>query len=183
MSDIKGKRGANSQGIFIPIAILKDNNNIILRAHMGDPGAGDGCAYYGYSFLPLSNLSQYQDESGYLLLIRIEREIFFYDGYSKALYYSEEYYLQSIDNWYYFHTSAINFIDIPSRKTKKLLMESDTIYEIIKIDEESKIVTFKSCKLGNNPSILLSGCNFSCPNSNPTTKVGTMDLPLNKLIK
>ncbi|MEM5810068.1 MAG: hypothetical protein QW156_04240 [Candidatus Aenigmatarchaeota archaeon] len=177
LGDIRGEFKANSQGIFIPIAISKDDNNIILEAHMGHPGLGGGCTYYGYSFLPLSNLSQHQDKCGYLLPIRIEREAFFYDGYSKALYYSEEYYLDSIDDWYYFHPSAINFIDITSRKTKKLLMEPDTIYEIIKIDEESKTVTFKSCKLGDNPDRLRSGCTFSCPDSDPTTKVRTMNLP------
>ena len=172
LGDIRSETGSNWSGIYIPIAISKDDNHIIFEAHMGAPGAGGGSVTMGYAYLSLVSAqfaSAQYDDCGYLNPKKIANQAYFYDNFSKALFYSEEKNVPPSEQPGPYYNSAIKFINIITAETKTLLEEPNTIYEIINIDEESGVVNFKSCPWQKY--------RFSCPVSDGSTQIRFINLP------
>jgi len=169
VGDIRSISGGNSGGIYIPIAIFKDDSHILFKGKMGAPGAGGGTDTMGYAYLSLASVEY--DDCGYLSLEGISADIaYFYDNFSKALFYSEEKNVPPSERPGYYYNSAINFINIMTTESKILLEEPNTIYEIINVDEESGVVNFKSCPWQKYRF-------SSCPISDGSTRSRYINLP------
>lgn len=143
LGDIRSETGGNWGGIYIPIAISKDNNHIIFKAHMGSPGAGGGSVTLVYAYSSLAP-NKY-DACGYIDPQKIANQAYFYDNSSKSLFLAEENNVPASEKPGPDYNSAIKFINIITGETKTLLEESNTIYEITNIDEQTGVVNFKSC--------------------------------------
>ena len=172
VGDIRSKHGSNWGGIYIPFGISKDDSHLLFEAQMDYPAAGGGSIDLGYAFLSLT--SPEYDECGYLNPEKIGRSIFsgkvyFYDNFSKALFYSEEKNVPPSIKPGHDYNSAIKFINIITGETKTLVEEPKTIYEIINIDERLGVVNFKSCPWQE--------CIFSCPTSDSSTQIRSLKLP------
>jgi hypothetical protein len=161
VGDIISKTGGNWGGIYMPIAISKDDSHILFEAQMGSPGAGGGSVTMGYAYLSLESVKY--DDCGYLDPEKIANQVYFYDNFSKVLFYSEEKNVPSSERPGPYYNSAIKFINIITAETKTLLEESNTIYEIIDIDEKLGVVNFKSCPW--------QAYRFSCPDSDRSRSI------------
>lgn len=161
VGDIISKTGGNWGGIYMPIAISKNDSHILLKAQMGSPGAGGGSVTMGYAYLSLGSVKY--DDCGYLDPEKIANQVYFYDNFSKALFYSEEKNVPSSERPGPYYNSAIKFINIITAETKTLLEEPNTIYEIIDIDEKLGVVNFKSCPW--------QAYRFSCPDSDRSRSI------------
>jgi len=161
VGDIISKTGGNWGGIYMPIAISKDDSHILFKAQMGSPGAGGGSVTMGYAYLSLGSVKY--DDCGYLDPEKIANQVYFYDNFSKALFYSEEKNVPVSEKPGPYYNSAIKFINIITAETKTLLEESNTIYEIIDIDEKLGVVNFKSCPW--------QAYRFSCPDSDRSRSI------------
>lgn len=166
LGDISSETGSNWGGIYIPIAISKDDNHIIFKAHMGLPGAGGGSATLGYAYSSLS-LPKY-DVCGYIDPQKIANQVYFYDNFAKAIFLTEEGNVPASAKPGPDYNSAIKFINIVSGETETLLKKPKTIYEIINIDERSKKLKFKSCPWKED--------RFTCPASDTFTQVRFINL-------
>jgi len=100
---------------------------------------------------------------------KIANQAYFYDNISKALFYSEEKNVPPSERPGPYYNSAIKFINIMTTETKTLLEEPNTIYEIINVDEESGVVSFKSCPWQKY--------RFNCPISDESTQSRSISLP------
>lgn len=169
LGDIRSETGSNWSGIYIPIAISKDDGHVVFEAHMGSPGAGGGSVTMGYASLSLA--SPEYDACGYMTPKKIANQVYFYDNFSKALFYSEEKNVPPSERPGPYYNSAIKFTNIITGETKTLLVEPNTIYEITNIDEKLGIVNFKSCPWQNDRS------NFNCPTSDISTQSRVINLP------
>lgn len=146
----------NFGGLFVPFAITKDDNNIILKAHMGDPGAGGGSVDYGYAVIPVKEaMGENEIINSFLPVANwsaadfpfIGGFIHFYDSYSKVVYVNES--NKTPHNSappYLSNNGAIMFHNLVINDIKKILEEVDTSYEIISVDEKNKILKFKAIK-------------------------------------
>lgn len=143
LGDIRSETGANWGGIYIPIAISKDDKHIIFKAYMGSPGSGGGSVTLGYAYSSLA--SDKFDTCGYLAPHKIADAAYFYDNFSKSLFLIEENNVPASEKPGPDYDSAIKFINVTTGETKTLLEEPNTIYEITKINEESRVVNFESC--------------------------------------
>lgn len=160
----------NSGGLFVPLAITKDDSNIILEAHMGDPGAGGGSINYGYvmipikpapdgewadkDFTPIANWSGVDFPFG-------GDFVNFYDSYGKVVYVDEGSKDPHYDAPpYRSNDGAIVFRNLVTGEVKKLVEETDTSYEITKVDEKNKVLKFKATK-----TIYPTGCDREDPTS------------------
>ncbi len=143
LGDIRSKIGASWHGIYLPIAIAKDDNHIIFKAHMGSRGLGGGVVTLGYAYSSLAS-SDY-DACGYIDPQKIANVVYLYDNFSKALFLTEENNVPASEKPGLDYLSAIKFLNIVTGETKTLLEEPNTIYEIINIDEQKGVVNFKSC--------------------------------------
>ena len=167
VGDIRSKTGGNWGGIYIPIAISKHDSHILFKAQMGSPGAGGGSVTMGYAYLSLASAKY--DDCGYLNPEKIANQAYFYDNFSKALFYSEEKNVPPSERPGPYYNSAIKFINIMTTETKTLLKEPNTIYEVINVDEESGVVSFKSCPWQKY--------RFNCPISDESTQSRSISLP------
>jgi hypothetical protein len=167
LGDIRSETGGNWGGIYIPIAISKDDKHIIFKAKMGLPGAGGGSVDMGYAFLSLS--SKEYDECGYLTPKKIAEQVYFYDNFSKGLFLTEEKNVPASIKPGPSYNSAIKFINFTTGEIKTLFQEPNTIYEIINLDEKLGAVNFKSCQWQE--------FRFSCPAGDPSIKIRSMNLP------
>jgi len=167
LGDIRSETGGNWGGIYIPIAISKDDKHIIFKAKMGSPGAGGGSVDMGYAFLSLP--SKEYDECGYLTPKKIAEQVYFYDNFSKGLFLSEEKNVPASIKPGPSYNSAIKFINFTTGEIKTLFQEPNTIYEIINLDEKLGVVNFKSCQWQE--------FRFSCPAGDPSIKNKSINLP------
>lgn len=135
----------NSGAIFIPIAITKDDNNIILDAHMGEPGAGGGSVDYGYAIIPIKpapNINFLIDNFPSIAT----RSAYFYDSFGKVVYIDEgantpHYSMPGPSN-----SGSIKFRNLITNDPKTILEEEDTSYEIAGLNEKSGTLNFKATK-------------------------------------
>lgn len=160
----------NSGGLFVPFAITKDNNNIILNAEMGDPGAGGGDVNYGYAMIPI------KPAPGPNWVIKdfffiATRSAHFYDSFSKVVYVDEgektPHYsmpgpsnngsivfrnLNMESNKDFYATAYTGYKrsgfktpnDVMAGGAEKILEEGNTSYKIIGLDENNKILRVKA---------------------------------------
>ena len=143
IGDIQSEVGGNWAGIHVPIAITKDNKNIILEAYMGDPGAGGGSVTLGYAYLPFSSG---KGKCGYLVPNEISDYAYFYDGFSKSLFYVEGDNTPKNDDFTSrSYDSAIKYYNTTTGESKVILDELNSIYKITGIDEKAGVFYFKSC--------------------------------------
>jgi hypothetical protein len=160
----------NSGGLFVPIAITKDNNNIILDAEMGSPGAGGGSVDYGYAMIPITPAPEINWVIKDFWFIATH-SAHFYDSFSKVVYVDEG---EKIPHYSVpgpsndgaivfrnlemesnkdFYSTAFTGYKRPGFKTPndvmaggagKILEEENTSYEIIGLDENNGILSFKA---------------------------------------
>jgi len=143
-------------GLFVPFAITKDDNNIILKAHMTDPGAGGGSVDYGYAMIPIKSATNedlvINDFSPIANWSAVDfpfvgGSIHFYDSYGKVVYTDES---DKTPHYsappYLSNDGVIMFRSLITNNEKKILEEIDTSYEIVSINEINKIMKFKATK-------------------------------------
>jgi len=167
LGDIRSETGSNWGGIYIPIAISRNDSHIIFEAHMGSPGAGGGSVTMGYAYLSLA--SKKYDVCGYMAPQKIANQAYFYDNFSKALFLTEGNNVPASGKPGPDYNSAIKFINIITGETKTLLEEPSTIYEITNIDERLGFMNFKSCPWREYK--------FNCPTSDVATQNRFINLP------
>ncbi len=168
IGDVSSQVGGNWGGIYVPMAISKDDSHVLFNAQMGSPGAGGGSTTLGYASLSLTFIKY--DNCGYLNPEKIANQAYFYDNFSKVLFYAEAGNVPPSEKPGPNYNSSLRFRNIVTAETKTLLQESNTIYQIINIDEKSGIVNFKSCPWQEH--------RFECLNSDPTTQNRSLNLPL-----
>lgn len=167
VGDIVSETGANWGGIYMPFAISKDDSHIIFKAQMGPPGAGGGSATLGYASLSLA--SPKYDDCGYLNPEEIAEHVYFYDNFSKAIFYTEASNVPKSEKPGPDYNSSIRFDNIITGETKTLLEEPNTIYENTNVDEKSGVVNFKSCPWQEY--------RFECPSSDTAVQERSLNLP------
>ncbi len=140
VADIAVQRGANSSALWVPIAFSKDEKNIILDAWMGSPGAGGGSVDYGYDWIPASTTNGTNKDLVYLA----PRATFFYDAYGKMVYL-----MSSPDLPMYSqpgpssNDGEIMSEDLATMQRRTALMEPDTTYKLISLDEPGHTATIE----------------------------------------
>ena len=140
----ESQRGG-SGAIFIPLAFTKDDNNIILDSWMAEHGMGGGVDDYGYYLISLSDAMK----SG---LIRqkqflVSSSSIFFDDYGKVIYVRNSETLPSFSQpGPESNDGMVRVKDLITMQDKLLLEETDTSYELIKVDEHSSRATIRSTK-------------------------------------
>ncbi|HOP07324.1 MAG TPA: hypothetical protein PLF13_08545 [candidate division Zixibacteria bacterium] len=133
------QHGSNHGGIFMPIALTKDDRNVVFRAWMGSPAAGGGSRDYGYAMAPVIAVTD--DSSRLALTVLAPRGALFYDNFGKVVY------LDNSDNMPSYiqpgpsHNSGALFSrDLVTGTKSKLLEEENTTYELKGIDTVERTI-------------------------------------------
>ncbi len=173
IGELKSFAGANYGGIYVPLALTKDDQNIILRAAMGSPGAGGGAVNLGYSFI--SAVPGIYATSSKQLPRLASAEAIFYDRYGKMISLEEG---NQTPDWSQPgrnpNQGMLLAQDLLTGKKTVLAAAPDTYYEIAGFDESRRSMRIQA---------VYNAYTATCPRATEaldcSTKTATMaDLPL-----
>jgi hypothetical protein len=140
--------GASSGGLFIPVAITKDDKKLILSAKMGSPGAGGGGVDYGFALVYIPDgesnklLIESKDNYNYIG----PQSAIFYDYSSKIVYVGESKNSPQFSSGGPSNNGKIVCVDLIKNESTILLEENYTSYRIIKLDEKNDILEIEATK-------------------------------------
>jgi len=136
---IREQHGSNYGGIFMPMALTRDDQNIILRAWMGAPGAGGGMVNYGYAIMAVQ--AAVNDTTSPVLSTIAPACAVFYDDYGKVVYLGNSDSMPQYPQPGPSHNSgALYFRDLVTNNVSKILEEKNTTYELAKVDTVKKMI-------------------------------------------
>ncbi len=133
----------NSAGIFVPFAIAKDDQSILLRAHMGGPGAGGSSVDYGYAQIHIQPTPKESTPFTDFPIIATAKA-YFYDSFGKVIYIDEGENTPVTPKPGPGNNSVIMWRDLVSGEKRVLLAEKDMSYEVVKLDEKNHTIQIKA---------------------------------------
>ncbi len=138
--------GANAGGLFVPVAITKDNKKLILRAVMGSPGAGGGETDYGYALVSIPG----QESESEMIDKNYDSigtpSAIFYDYSSKVIYVENGGKIPEFSKPGPSNDGQIVSINLISETKEVVLAEDYTSYRIKNIDESGNIMNFEATR-------------------------------------
>lgn len=132
----------NSAGIFVPFAIAKDNQSILLKAYMFSPGAGGSSVDYGYAQISLKPAPSTSSLNDFPTLATPGAH--FYDSFGKVIYIEEGENTPVTQKPGPGNNSIIMWRDLITGEKRILLEETDMSYQIVALDEKNDTFEIKA---------------------------------------
>lgn len=165
----------NSAGLFVPFAIAKDNESILLRAHMGGPGAGGSSVDYGYAQVHLKSRMNVTTPITDFPIVATA-QAYFYDTFGKIIFIEEGENTPVTPKPGPGNNSVIMFRNLVTGEKRVLLDEKDMSYEIVKLDETNNTIQIKATEYHfSNSCLRESDDALSC--ALKTTTLRSIELP------
>lgn len=165
----------DSGGLFVPFAITKDDQSILLKAVMGSPGAGGGSIHYGYAEIPFKLNEQPNTPITDFPIIATSLA-HFYDSFGTVIYIEEGENTPVTPKPGPGNNSVLMWRNLVTGEKRILSNEKDTSYEILELDEKKGIINFKAIQYQFSDTCLReSESALSC--AKKTTTLRSFELP------
>jgi hypothetical protein len=167
IATIASFHGGNYGGIFVPLALTKDDKNIVLKAWMGSPGAGGGAVDLGYSKILLT--AKAETFAGETLPHLASAAAVFYDSYGKVVSLEES---NRTFDWSQPgrnpNQGAVIYRDLVSGEAKTLADGADTSYEIRGFDEQERVLSLQLIRYSFDAECPRADKTLNCANRTAT---------------
>ena len=142
LGDLSVVRGGNFGGLFMPIAFTKDNQQIVLDAWMFSPGAGGGSVDLGYDIMPATGTVATEQKQQL-----VPRQAKFYDTFGEVVFLGNSKNLPGFSQpGPSSNLGTVMAEDLITGKTKLVLEEPDTTYDLLDINEAKGTLHFRATK-------------------------------------
>jgi uncharacterized protein YecT (DUF1311 family) len=131
-------RTGNSGGIFVPVAFTKNDQHIILKSWMGDPGAGGGQVDYGYETVARNGTTEKRAPL-------TPKPAIFYDDFGKVVYTIDSDKLPTFSQPGPRSNNGLLVVkDLAALTERRVLEEQDTTFELVNADEKNHTLTIRA---------------------------------------